>query len=300
MYVPRSRRTTSYKYVPSRARGKLQTSKKRKTTYGKKASYPTRLTGSRINYVVAKQVNRAMSRVSENKINPFTKINELNPTPIQLGAVAHTLQFMIGDIPSIWTGTRGLNTITPFAFPQGDGQSNRDGDSIYLNKSVYTMELDMNQLLPGRQVTQFRVVCFKALRADTPQGIAHAYKDNLFLDTNGSYFGHETPGINGTDLMVQPINKKYWNVLHDQSFTMSPVSDNATTYNSSYYGSHRTMRFNIPWYKKVSFENPSFPDTPDNIDFRWVCAIFARPVGKDGNADSWEANIRGLTTFKDN
>lgn len=293
MYVPRRSRTTYYKYNPSTGKGVRQSTRKRKTRYAKK-SYPTRLSSSRINYAIAKQVNRAMSRVSENKVLPFTKFNEVNPTAIQLGAQAHTTQYMIGSIPTVWSGTRGLQSLSPFQFP------GRDGDSVYLTKSSISIELDMNQELPSRQITEFRVVCFKSVRADTPLGVSHQYKDNLFLDINGDYFGHETPGINGTDLMLQPINKKYWNVLSDQKFTMSPADDNNTTRNSGHYGVHRSMRFNVPWFKKVDFSGDAGTNEPDNIDYRWVCAIFARPIGKDGFADSWETNVRGLTTFKDN
>lgn len=275
---------------------KMMTKKFKKSR--SKTKYPTRLSGSRINYTVARQVDRAMSRVSENKVSALTKFNEVNPTPIQVGAQAFTTQYMIGNIPTVWAGTRGLNSLTSFGFPT-TGAMARNGDSVYLNKTTLSIELDMNQTLPSRQVTEFRVITFKARRGDTPLGISHTYKTDLFLDVDGNYFGHETGGITGTDLMLQPVNKKYWNVLSDKKFTMSPSDDNASTYNSSKYGIHRTMRFTIPWYKKVSFDAPG-SDSPDNIDFRWVVAVFARPIGKDGNADSWETNVRGLTTFKDN
>ena len=266
---------------------------RKKRSYRKK--YPTRLTGSRLNYKIAKQVDKAMSRVTETKVLPMTKINEWNPTPIQTLAQAYTSQFCFGSIPAVWSGTRGLSSITNFQIPPAD----REGDYVYLNKSSLTVEVDMNQGVAGKGLCEFRVICFKSIRADTPVGISHAYKDDLFLDIDGGYFGHETPGVNGTDLMVQPVNKKFWHVLSDERFTLSPSNDGAVNNsNSSYYGSHRTMKFSVPWYKKVSFDN--LLNTPDNIDYRYVFAIFARPVGKDNAGDSWELNIRGLTTYKDN
>lgn len=250
---------------------------------------------------IAKQVDKAMNKVSESKVLPMTRFDETNPTPIQALAQAYTTSYVIGDIPTVWTGITGINSLTNMAFPKGDNVGQREGDSIFLKKSQITMDIEMNQSLPGRQVCEFRVIMCKQKRIDTPTGISHSYAENLFLDIDGNYFGHSTAGKNGTDLMLQPINRKYWTASYDKKFVLSPVADgnNPGSAHTGVNACKRSFTFKIPFNKKVSF-NTSGIDTPDNVDYRSVVIVYAKTVGRDGVADVWETNVRGLTTYLDN
>lgn len=298
MFVPRRSRTTYYRARPSTGSGVLQTTVRRKTRYPRK-KYPVRLQPSRQNYNMAVAVSKALSRVAETKVLAMTKFNEVNPTPIQLGAQAYTTSYTIGSIPTIWSGITGINSLTNFQFPQGDGASDRDGDSIFLKKSHFSIELDMNQNLPQRSVVEFRVIAFKPNRATDPVGITRNWGLGLFLDTDGNYFGHQTAGISGTDLMLQPINRRHYFVMSDRKFTLSPSADLAQALPSKFTGVNpisRTMLFNCPFNKKVHFEGAN---TPQNIDPHMCVVIYARPIGRDAVADVWETNVRGTTSFQD-
>ncbi len=131
------------------------------------------------------------------------------------------------------------------------------------------------------------MIAFKQKRANNPQGVSHDWSESLFLEIDGKYFGHQTGGINGTDLMSQPVNTKYWDVMKDTKFIMSPA-DNSDLLNpsrtSGYYGGTRRLRYSVPWYKKVSFEGDE-DNIPDNIDFKMCVVVYGRPLGKDVVAD---------------
>lgn len=227
---------------------------------------------------IAQQVDKAMGKVNESKVSAMTRFDETNPTPIQALAQAYTTSYVIGSIPTVWTGISGINSLTNFAFPKGDNDGQRNGDTIYLKKSQITMDIEMNQTLPGRQVCEFRVIMCKQKRGDTPTGISHAYDENLFLDIDGNYFGHGTPGKNGTDLMLQPINKKYWTVSMDKKFILSPVADGASpgSAHTGVNGCKKTFTVKIPFNKKVSFNQTGGVDTPDNVDYRSVLIVYAK------------------------
>lgn len=288
------------RFFPARRRTTGKTTQSTMSRYYKKKTYkkkyPARLAGSRLNYQIAKQVSKAMHSVSESKIQPMTRFDEVNPTPIQPLAQAYTTSYVIGAIPTVWTGITGINSLTDFEFPQGNV---RDGDSLFLKKSHISLDIEMNQTLPSRQVCEFRVLFFKTRRATTPLGISHSYAENLFLDIDGSYFGHSTSGKNGTDLMTQPVNKKFWYCMMDKKFILSPVQNGASPSAAStgVNACKRSFKFDIPFNKKVSFE---LGNTPEDVDYRTVVAIYAKTVGRDGVADVWETNVRGLTTYLDN
>lgn len=279
---------------------KKSTAKKRDTKKTPARKYPARLQASRVNYTVAKAVSRALDRVSENKILGTTNINEQTGVPIQAGAIAHTRSFCIGGIPGAWSGITGLQSIGGMTFQLGVSRNQRNGHYLYLQKTHITMEIDMNSL-PLRNPVEFRCVVFKSRRANNPTGLTSSWGETLFLDSGGNEVGHQTAGINGSDLTMLPLNRKDWSVLKDEKFVMTPGTDTDAanpSVSNSRYGSTRRMMFDLPYYKKVEI-NPT-TSIPDNIDFSYCIAIFARSIGKDSVADTWEVTLRGSTTYKDN
>lgn len=303
--VPRKPRTTTYTRTPSRGVGTLRTTRKRKTFYKSKYSkLPARLRGSRVSYQINKAVSRAVNGLAENKIVALTAVNESPPSPIQALALAHTRSFTLGDIPSTWSGVAGLTSLGGMTFIQGNANNQRIGKYIYLQKSRVSMEIDMYNNASDSVPVEFRVICCKARRGNNPSGFTYNYATSLFLNTDGTDFGHATSGINGTDLMVQPINKKDWVVFGDRKFMLSNpavAQDNATTGSTTYYsGKYPVMKrmvFNLPFNKKTEI-GPN-PAIPVDIDYNYVMVIYARSLGKDLAADKFEVNVRGSTTFKD-
>lgn len=269
-------------------------------------SYPARLKGSRINYQVAKAVSRAMDKVSENKIIPCDTVNEVSPARIQALALATTKSFTLGNIPAVWSGVTGLQTLSGMSFPLGVGHAQREGKYIYLQKTRVTMEIDMSTIPDFSIPVEFRVICCKARRGNNPSGITNNFANTLFLGTDGNEFGHATSGINGTDLMVQPINKKDWSVRTDKKFMLTnPLlnqdlqGSGVTTTYAGKYPVFKRMVFNLPYYAKTEIDTNA-SNRPADLDYNYLIIVYAKGLGKDYVADKFEINVRGSTTFKDN
>lgn len=261
--------------------------------------YPPRLAASRKTYNQAMEISRVLNQVAENKITACTAVNEQTFTPIQLGALAHTCSFTIGTIPTTWSGITGIHNLGGMSIPNGTGRAQRNGHYVYLEKTHLRFELDFNQL-PSRCPVQVRMLVVKSNRRNNPVGFSNPYDTTLFLNNLGNEFGHATVGVNGTDLMVQPVNKKDWYVRMDRKFVMSPVNDSDATNpssNASRYAITKDFVMNLPYYKKVEFDSANLPQ---NLDFNWAIIFYTRPIGKDQVADGLEINVRGSTIFKDN
>lgn len=273
-------------------------SKRKKTT--RKGKFPARLKGSKISYAVNKAVAKAMNGVSENKLVALSSFNEAVPASIQLGAFAYTKSFTIGQIPTAWSGTSGLSAVAGMSFPQGTSQHQRTGKYIYLQKTHFTMEIDMGIDADYQVPTEFRVIVFKLRRANNPAGITMNFANTLFLNTDGSEFGHATGGINGSDLMLQPLNRKDWDVRSDRRFMLSNPQTTAgsgiTTSYSGKYPCFKRLVYNLPYYAKTEIAG----NAPSDLDTNYVVAIYARSLSKDAFASKWEVTTRGTTTFKDN
>lgn len=297
--VPRRPRTTKYVKAAGRSVGVLT---RKKTTYTRK-KYPARLSGSRANYNLAKQVSRIMNRVSENKLVPLLNSNEVAGVPIQVGALAYTKSFTLGTIPSVWSGITGLSSLSGMSFVAGTGHQQRIGRYIYLQKTHMTLELDMNVDESYMVPTEFRVICFKAKRGNNPSGITNRFDQTLFISPAGLDFGHNTSGINGTDLIVQPLNKKDWQIRFDKRFMLSnpAMANSSGSLQTAYSGKYPVMKrmtFDLPFYSKCEVDNVT--TEPMDVDTNYVVVIYARTLAKDAFASKWEVSTRGTTTFKDN
>lgn len=281
----RKPRKTLKKYVP-----------KKRTQYRR---LPSRLSGSRTAYRSTKAISRVVNGMSENKLIALTSFDETVPAPIQLGALAFTKSFTIGSIPTQWASIPGLSALAGMAFPNGTGHSQRIGKYIYLQKTHFSMEID-TQLAANCLPTEFRVVILKARRSNNPMGISNSYGTSLFLAPDGSSFGHQTTGINGTDLMMQPLNKKEWDIRKDSKFMLShaalAITPDLNTQSSGKYPVFKRITCNFPYYAKTEIIN----NVPSDLDTNYVVAIFSRSLAKDNFAGNWEVNTRGTTTFKDN
>lgn len=289
------------KYITYKKRPVATTSKyvpRRKKTQ-RPRRMPARLQGSRSNYVINKAVSRAVNGMSENKLVPLTNFDEAVPTAIQPLAFAYTKSFAIGALPTQWVGTPGISSVGGMTFPNGTGHAQRIGKYIYLQKTHFSMEID-TQVAENCVPTEFRVVCFKARRSTNPMGISNNFGNSLFLKPDGGNFGHQTSGINGTDLMMQPLNRKDWDVRKDTRFMLShtalATSGPINSQSSGKYPIFKRMTFNLPYYSKTEIAN----DVPSDLDTSYVVAIFARSLAKDNYANHWEVNTRGTTTYKDN
>lgn len=255
--------------------------------------------------VVNRMIYNQLSKFSESKILPLRKYNESAPLPIQIGAQAYFKAFVLGEnIPANWSGS--FETLSGIACIQGDLSTQRQGNYVYLNKTHLTMEIDMSSNIETNVPHEFRVIMFKERRATDPAGFTKNPAVSLFLSQIGAPEGHETGGINGTDLMCQPLNKRDWVIMRDQRFLLSPPQtipesiETAAGY-SGKYPVFKRMVFNMPHKIKARYPPEGATLTePVNYDFRYGIIVYARAIGKDQRAQNWEVNIRGATSFMDN
>jgi len=288
--IPRKPRTTTY-----RRRG----SKGVRSTVAPPRRTPARFNYSRRTYRKNLSVAKTLAQFSEKKYKPFTAQDEVAPTNIQIGAQSYFMGFVGGvNSPSTWSG---FVPIRGFQYPQGSGDSQRDGRYMYLNNSTINCSIHMNASERNQSPTQFRVLVFKARRALTPTGVSYDPARTLFLAPDGDATGHAVAGVNGTDLMLQPSNKRNWVILKDTKFTLQSPMASPSSETSSFqgkYASLKEMRINLYHKAKASFNNST--EEPEDFDFHYGMVIYSSSVARDQPSNTWEFNLRGTTTAFDN
>jgi len=185
---------------------------------------PTRMRGSRMQYTINRAVARVMNGITENKLMPVTAVNESPGVPIQLGALAYYKGLVIGGIPPGWDSS--LVNLDGVTIPQGTQDGERIGDSIFLRKTHLSIEIEAQTAFQQTAPKEFRVLVVKSRQAVMPAGATMFPQASLFLNSSGERFGYSTAGVNGSDLMLQPINKRNWSVYCDKTFHLSnPVAN---------------------------------------------------------------------------
>lgn len=248
----------------------------------------------------AKRIKDIVNNMGAMRYKPLTDFNEQTPSAIQVGAKAFTCQFVLGGNPSPWTNMHDLGGI---AMSQGTSAVQRIGDYVQLKKTKFHVNIDMKFNDTQYPPIEFRVVHCLQRRAAMPAGVSVDPATTLLLDTAGNPTGMSKLGINGTDLMVQPINKRDFIVYRDLRFTLVKpphVDDDGkkgqragTPYRCAWNGN---FSMNFPKHK-CKYNNTT--NLPENVPYHHFVCIFARALDKDMNADCWEVNTRGTTMYHD-
>jgi len=288
-----------YKQRGRRAYTKKGVFKKKRITRKPALALPARFGFSKNRYYKNRSIAATLDRFSETKYQGITPINQKAPKAIQTGAVAFMSKYVVGGSPTSWTDLEDLGGMT---FTQGLATGNRIGDYIYLKKTHLNIQLDMKAVDDSSNVpTEFRMIVCKQRRAANPAGTTRTPQATLFLDQEANDIGDATAGINGTDLMVQPLNKRHWQIHKDIKFRMSnPLVTPTPTTSSSYSGFYPIMKrfsLDLPYYQKVHFDDSN---QPTNIDFHYLVFFYARSLDRESRADNFEINIRGNTQYNDN
>lgn len=260
---------------------------------------------SRTRYKKAKAVSSLLRNVMETKLLGIIPVNEEAPAATLLGGLVYRTAHILGPtVPSAW-GTAGTDftVLDGITTNPGTGPSDRIGQSVYFKKTTLTVQIDMTENAdptPSPPL-EFRMIVAKARRPVMPSGVTRDPKNALFLTTVGDEFGHNTGGTDGTDLMVQPLNKRMFTIFCDKHFTMSnPLSPGAVGgIYSGYYPCMKRVRLDLPHYRKAEFQGAA-ATTPEDYDFVYLMYIYARSLDKDQKASNWEVNIRGTTSYVDN
>lgn len=290
--------------MPLKLFNKKKTYRKKKTTSSKK-NVPARLQPSLARYITNKALYAVQKKYSESKLIPVTRINEASPTQCQGTGVfqyGYWNGYVLGDsVPTGW-GT-GFTPITGIATILGDQANNRQGNYMYLNKTHITMDIEMLGNPQGEvPIQEFRVIIFKE-RSTMPTAVNHNPQASMFIDELGRDSGHTTSVVGKTprDLMVQPLNKRYFSVLKDISFKLRDGGWNA---DGKIVPSHKRIICDLPHNIKAKYTVPADPlvaSEPSNYNYKYGMLVYSRVIGDPNQpANRHRVSIRGTTSATDN
>ena len=263
----------------------------------KPSKKPARFAVSTGKYRRNKALSSKMSSMSETKLISLSQMRNVVPLAIQGGVnvKAYYSSYILTSLPPGWDPY--MNNLGGIQTTQGLGGHNRIGDYIYLKKTHMVFQIDMNETSNYTAPIEFRFIVAKARTGVLPVGYTYTPKTTLFLKEDGSPQGHGTSGIDGTDLMLQPLNKRDWVIYKDHKFTLT-TPDTAGGGMNYFYPSRKNIFLNLPHYAKTRINTST--NLPEDLDTHYVVMIYASSIGKDRPADDWEVSVRGTTSFTDN
>jgi len=271
---------------------------RRKPSMMRRGAAPASLRGIRTFQRVFRRrrarVARRPTSAVETKYLALNPVNEAAPSAIQTGAKAYWKGFVIGSRPGSWTP--GPSDLGGIACAKGVDSNQRVGNYIYLKHSLLNLNIDMKLNSDVAPPIEFRVIVFRQRREAMPAGINPDPSTTLFLSEAGVGFGHLVGGVNGTDLMLQPLNKEKWIIVRDQKFTLQKPDHGDHSFGNGGYKNMKNFRLNLGYNRKAHYETAN---VPSNVPYHYGVFIYARSLDKDHNASNWEVNTRGTTTFND-
>lgn len=268
---------------------------RRRPSYRSRFKKPGRFATNYRTYRKTKRISKSMTNFAETIYNPLTAVNEQAPID-QVGTTKTYYQgFTLGNsVPTGWTNYYALGSMS---VAQGTGNNERTGQWAYIKKTTMHMSIDMkpNTSSANSQPTVFRVIVFKAKPGARQFGQTYTPDSTLMMNTSGQEIGVTSAGVTGADMMLQPLNRRRWTIYKDYKCTLSPPNE-LNGASNAFYPSRKEFMLNLPFWKKVRFNTSS---EPQDIDFHYGVLILATNIGKFTDANRWETNIRGTTTFND-
>ena len=242
---------------------------------------------------------KAPFQTVETKLLALSRMNNQLPAPIHPTSKCFYKAFVVGTKPASWTGT--FTNLGGVSISKGTASTNRDGNYVYMKKTHISLNIDMmNTGGTNQPPTQFRIIVAKSKRGNTPAGYTIDPTTSLFLNEGGTHFGHSSTLADGTDIMLQPLNKRDFFIKYDRKILMSTPLDSATAGYTGKYACTADRFFNLGYWKKTRYEDSgTFADLPSDLDTSYFIIIYARSVEKAQSANDWECNLRGTTSFSD-
>lgn len=277
-------------------------------------STPSRLRVSTSRYTLNRAIATQISNMTENKFQGYTGDCLL---PQAKPAGSQPISYHLLNTGGPLTGLPLFTPMNLYQFPQGDGNTERNGNYLYIKKTHLKLEV---QMLPTtvkaplqtlNSVTEFRLMIVKANRKYNKLGSSPLPDNSLFLNTQNDQFGINDTGSTTFVNMRQPINKRKWLVYKDMRFTLSPpakAAEDAAPEQWAFnvanpkYPVKKFISLDLPIYKKCHYESGS--DIPDNVDTQWLMILQA--VRSNYCQDviaaprDYRLNILGTTSASDN
>lgn len=253
-----------------------------------------------------RRLARSLRTIAETKVTPCNTVNEDVPLTTAIGSQTYYHALAGGQIkPVTWTGS--WNMVDGYGVERGSDNNQLDGQYAYLKKTYIDYEVCTTYNGTETRVNEFRTIIGRMRRTANPAGNTKDPGQNLFLQLDGRPFGYLTSGFTGLDMLKQPTNKRDFVIIKDTKYILSAPQHAAYAgsylYNEyhSRYPARKVFRLNMNYFKKIRF--PQLPGggsaEPDNVDFHWFIVTVARHLSRDGAADDWEVNFRGVTSWND-
>lgn len=298
------------------ARKKARAASTIQKAWRKRRAKPSRLRVSKSRYTLNRAIAKQINNMTENKFQGYTG-DCLQPVAKPGGGqpISYHL-FNTGASIGILPDFVPMNL---FNFPIGDGNTERNGNYLFVKKTHLKMEIQMLPTsnapaagAPGlNSTTEFRLMIVKANRKYNKLGSSPRPSDSLFLNTQNDQFGINDTNSTTFINMNQPINKRKWLVYKDMRFTLTPPAREAVddspeqwAYNTSNpkYPVKKFISCNLPVFKKCHFETGQ--DVPDNVDTQWLLIIQATRTNYCTNGigapRDYRLNMCATTSASDN
>ncbi len=291
------RRPSMYRRKPRMLRRKARAIYRRKPRVA-------RFAASKPRYFRNRRYARQISKFSESKLLALTPVEEQAPVAIQVGAIAYYWAGCLNVQPTGWGFSAPaapgqlLQNLGGIQLARGVTAQERVGDYVYYKKTHAVIQVDMNATSALQDPIEFRFIIAKSRGLANPAMTGYIPSSSLFLNSLGNAIGHFTGGVTGTDLMLQPLNKRDWVIFRDQKFTLTaPQIVNGGGFNGK-YPSRKNLIVNLKHYAKAKISNTN--NQPKNLDTTYVMYLYASAIGKDRDANVWEVSLRGTTSYVDN
>lgn len=279
-----------------------------KSAYYKRKKAPPRTRGGTLNYKKSYPMSKATSAAfGETKLKALREINNQAPVEMRAGggaqAPVYGLRFVLGDALSQY---QDYTALQGFSWSRGIDGNERIGNYLYLKKTHVTLQINMNQVgVTNGAARRFRVIIFKAKREASPTGVTRNPNTSLMLDNEGEPFGITSAGSKEMlDYSHQLLNKRNFVIMKDTSFMLqNPVINPSASVDpliasSGQYPSQKTMKLNLPHWKRTKFDNDT--NLPTNLNYNYGIYIQAVNVGSNtAIPDDWNLSLRGTVSAND-
>ena len=241
---------------------------KPRTTLAKKkyfkSRYPARPSrfrgGTKRQLMQTKYVTKALSQVAETFYNPMAAVVDSSINGSTNSADVKFKGLTVGQtVPSHLTGYTALN---------GMDFSTANGKYVYLKKGQALITIEMDSTANSDSLTYVRLIMYKNKRTAEPAGTIANPNTSLFLNNDGTFFGHSSTVFEDKLAMNSLLNKQNFIIYRDHKMILSnpritPDGDRAY---SGKYPVMKQFRFNMPFYIKTALKTDG---TPSDVDYHW-------------------------------
>lgn len=252
-------------------------------------------------YLGNKSMASRLNNIGETKLLGLNPYNNIPGAAGHGGSAIRATCFVLDkEVPNNWDDN--LNALGGIEIVKGDTAQNRDGNYIYLKKSVLQLQIDMpapsNDSPDASPPSEFRVLVLKQRRGFMRPGLVLNPGETMFLDVIGQKTGYRSANMRPIDVMTAPVNKRDFTVMREQKFVLSkptPAAINAGRGYSGHYPCYKRLNINLPHYKKTHYDGSNLPD---NYNYVYMVYVFARGID-DNTPALYDITTRGNTQFMD-